>query len=98
MVSAAIAAAKTPAHGVDWGAVIAHAAIWAGIVGGIAAVIAIVPMTRNGARWVWRALQMRTRFPYRRYARKFTREFGSYENLYLGEYEKIDLRSTYVPL
>ena len=57
--------------------------------------VAIVPMTRNGARWVWRALQMRTGFSYGRYAKKFIREFGSYENPYLGEYEKIDLRSTY---
>jgi len=77
------------------GNAIAQAAIWAGIAGGVAAVIAIVPMTRNGARWVWRALQMRTGFSYGRYAKKFIREFGSYENPYLGEYEKIDLRSTY---
>jgi energy-coupling factor transporter ATP-binding protein EcfA2 len=97
---AAVAAVvtKTPAHRVDWGQVLATAGIWAGIVGAIAAVIAIVPMTRNGVRWAGRALVLRTGLPHRRYAKKFIREFGSYENPYLGEYEKIDLRSTYVPL
>jgi hypothetical protein len=90
-------AAKTP-HGLDWAAIIAQAAIWAGIVGGIAGVIALVPMFRNAVQWAWRALLTRIGLPYQRYAKKFIREFGSYENPYLGEYEKIDLRSTYVPL
>ena len=96
-MSLAVHAAKAP-HGVDWAAILAQAAIWAGIVGGIAAVIAVVPMFRNMVRWAWRALLMRIGLPYRRYAKKFIREFGSYENPYLGEYEKIDLRTTYVPL
>lgn len=95
--SLAVHAAQAP-HGVDWTAILAQAAIWAGIVGGIAAVIAVVPMFRNMVRWTWRALLMRIGLPYRRYAKKFIREFGSYENPYLGEYEKIDLRTTYVPL
>jgi energy-coupling factor transporter ATP-binding protein EcfA2 len=91
--TAARAAAAT-AHGVDWGQV----ALWAGIVGAVAAVIAIVPMTREAARGIWRALLMRTGMPYRRYARKFLKEYGSYENPYLGEYEQIDLLTTFVPL
>jgi hypothetical protein len=83
---------------VEWTAIVTRTGIWAGIVGGIAAVIAIVPMFRDVARWAWRALLMRIGVPYHRYAKKFIREFGSYENPYLGEYEKIDLRTTYVPL
>lgn len=96
-VSLAVHGAKAP-HGIDWSAILAQAAIWAGIVGGIAAVIAVVPMFRNAVRWASRALMMRIGLPYRRYAKKFIKEFGSYENPYLGEYEKIDLRTTYVPL
>jgi NACHT domain len=95
--SLAVHAAKAP-HSVDWTAIVTRTGIWAGIVGAIAAVIAVVPMFRNVVRWAWRALLMRIGLPYRRYAKKFIREFGSYENPYLGEYEQIDLRTTYVPL
>lgn len=92
------AAGKAAAHGVDWGQVLATAGIWAGIVGGVAAVVAIVPMSRNGVLWAWRALLMRTGMPYHRYARKFIERYGSYDNPYLQVKETYDLRTTYVPL
>jgi hypothetical protein len=91
-------AAANASHGVDWGQILTTAGIWAGLVGAVAGVIAIIPMTRSVALRVWRMLLMRAGLPYYRYAKKFIKEYGSYENPYLGEYEKIDLRTTYVPL
>jgi hypothetical protein len=92
------AAAKPAAHGVDWGAVIAQVALWAGIVGAVAGVIAIVPMFRNGVRGIWRAVLMRAGVSYHRYARKFIDRYGTYDNPYLRVREKRDLRTTFVPL
>jgi len=98
-VLARIGAAKAPAvHSTDWGAVIAQVAIYAGIAGGVAAVIAVVPMTRNAVRLIWRATLNRAGVPYERYAKRFTEKWGTYRNPYLDEYEPIDLSSTYVPL
>jgi hypothetical protein len=78
--------------------VLATVGIWAGIVGGLAAVVAVVPMSRSGAWWAWQALLMRAGVPYSRYATHFSRLYGSYANPYLNREERLDLRSTYVPL
>ena len=43
-------------HGVSWGQIIAQAVIWAGIAGGVAAVIATVPMFRHPTLRIWRGL------------------------------------------
>jgi hypothetical protein len=94
----AAAATATAPHGVSWEQIIPQVAIWAGIVGGAAAVIAIVPMTRQLVLRGWRALLMRAGVPYYRYARKFISRYGSYDNPYLRVREKQDLRSIYVPL
>jgi hypothetical protein len=98
-VLARVGAAQAPAvHSTDWGAIVAQVAIWAGIAGGIAAVIAAVPITRAAARRIGRAMLTRAGVPYDRYARKFAEKWGTYKNPYLDEYEPIDLSSTYVPL
>jgi hypothetical protein len=69
-----------------------------GVAASIATVLAIIPMTRNETlRW-WRELLMQIGLPYRRYAKKFVEQFGTYDNPYLRETEQLDLRFTYVPL
>jgi hypothetical protein len=91
-------AAKAASHGVDWEQLLTAAAIWAGIIGGIAAVVAIVPMSRNGVLWTWRALRLRAGAPHRHYATWFARRRGRYDNPYLNATENLDLRNTFVPL
>jgi hypothetical protein len=98
LATGANAAAKASAHGLDWGAVIAQAAIWASIVGGVAAAIAIMPMTRKAVLRVWRGLLMWAGLPHQHYARQFVRVWGIYRNPYLNKDEPLDLQSTYVPL
>lgn len=85
-------------HGIDWGVIATQTALWAGPVGAVAAVIAIVPMFRNAAIRAWRLLLLRAGVPYSRYASHFTKVYGSYANPYLNREERLDLRSTYVPL
>jgi energy-coupling factor transporter ATP-binding protein EcfA2 len=85
-------------HGIDWGAILARAGVGLGVVASIATIIAIVPMTRNGFLRARRALLMGIGIPYRRYTRKFTERYRSYQNPYLDRHENLDLRSTYVPL
>ena len=55
-------------------------------------------MSRNEALRLWRGLLMELGLPYRRYAKRFIEQFGTYDNPYLGETEHLDLRLTYVPL
>jgi hypothetical protein len=98
VISTADAAAKAAAHGIDWGAVIAQVALWAGPVAAVAAVIAIVPMFRDAAVRAWRWALLRGGVPYARYASHFVKVYGSYANPYLNREERLDLRSTYVPL
>ena len=95
--TASDAAAKTP-HGADWAAIITQVALWAGPVGAVAGVIAIVPMFRNAAIRAWRWALLRAGVPYARYAGHFVKVYGSYANPYLNRDERLDLRSTYVPL
>lgn len=90
--------AASASHGVQWSQIVPQLAIWVGIAGGVAAVIAIVPQTRQGLQQLWRALLMRAGVPYHRYAVKFIERFGSYDNPYLRVKEKRDLLTTYVPL
>jgi hypothetical protein len=85
-------------HGLSLNEIIAQVAIWAGIVCAAAAVIAIVPQSRQAVRRIWRALLMRAGAPRRGYARWFVREWGIYDNPYLDVTENLDLRNTYVPL
>jgi NACHT domain len=94
----ATVAAAGASHGLQWGQIVSQLAIWVGIAGGVAAVIAIVPQTRQGMQRLWRALLMRAGIPYHRYAVKFIERFGSYDNPYLRVKEKRDLLTTYVPL
>jgi hypothetical protein len=78
---AALAAARAPAvPSTNWGAIIAQVGIYAGIAGGVAAVVAILPMTRNAVRHIWRAALNRAGVPYELYARKFTEKWGTYRN------------------
>lgn len=85
-------------HGVDWGSIIARAAVPLSVVASIAAIIAVVPLFRDAARAVWRAALMRAGVPHHRYAKRFTEVWGTYQNPYLNREERLDLRSTYVPL
>jgi energy-coupling factor transporter ATP-binding protein EcfA2 len=84
--------------GVDWGLTLTEASIWGAIVASVTCVIAIVPMTRNAVLWFWWAMILRGGLPRRRYARWFIREWGVFDNPYLGSTENLDLRDTYVPL
>ena len=94
-VSATVGSATTKAsHGVDWTVV----GLWAGIVGVVAAVIAIVPMLRNAVAGVWWRALLWLGVPYSRYESRFVKVYGSYANPYLNREERLDLRSTYVPL
>ena len=92
------ATAVSASHGVQWSQIVPQLALWVGIAGGVAAVIAIVPQTRQAVQRLWRALLMRAGVPYHRYAVEFIERFGSYDNPYLRVKEKRDLRATYVPL
>jgi hypothetical protein len=93
-----VGAAGKSSHGIDWGAVVSQIALWAGPIGAVAGVIAIVPMFRNAAIRAWRWLLLRAGVPYSRYANRFIKVYGSYDNPYLNREERLDLRSTYVPL
>jgi hypothetical protein len=97
-ISGIAISAKAAEPGVDWGQVLITAGIWAGIVGGAAAVIAVVPMFRHAAQDAWDAAMLRAGIRYRQYSRKFVRSWGIYKNPYLNKDESLDLRSTYVPL
>jgi hypothetical protein len=97
-VASALNAAEKASHGVHWGAIVAQLALWAGPIGAFAAVIAIVPMFRNAVITAWRWLLLRAGVPYSRYAKHFASVYGSYANPYLNREERLDLRSTYVPL
>jgi len=68
------------------------------IVAAVGVIIAIVPASRHFVQRLWRSLHMRAGFPHHLYAKWFTGTWGTYENPYLGEEEKLDLLSTYVPL
>jgi hypothetical protein len=85
-------------HATDWGVVLTQAGLWIGIVGAIAAVIAIVPQTREFALAIWRRTLLRAGFPRRHYAKKFIVKHGTYDNPYVRLKEKRDLTTTYVPL
>jgi hypothetical protein len=94
----AVDAATKASHGVDWGAIITRIGVPLGVAASIAAILAIIPMTRTVMVRFWRALSLEIGLPYRRYAKKFIKQFGVYDNPYLGESEQFDLRLTYVPL
>ena len=85
-------------HGINWDAVLTRVGLPLGVAASVAAVIAIIPMTRNAALRLQQSLLMQLGAPYRRYAKKFIEQFGTYDNPYLGETEHLDLRTTYVPL
>lgn len=68
------------------------------VVAAVGVIIAMVPPSRHFVQRLWRAMLMRAGFPHHRYARWFTGAWGTYENPYLGEEERLDLLSTYVPL
>lgn len=78
--------------------VLALAGVLIGAVGSIAAVIAIVPQTRPAALRFGCRVLLRSGLFHHRYAKWFASTWGVYANPYLGEYENLDLRSTYVPL
>ena len=98
-------AAAKATLGVHWAAVVAEVAPWAGIlgavagvIGAVAGVIAIVPTSRNAAGRLWQRVLLRLGVSYSRYASHFVKVYGSYDNPYLNREERLDLRSTYVPL
>jgi hypothetical protein len=97
-VTSAVEVAARASHEVDWGAIVAQIALWAGPIGAVAAVIAVVPMFRNAVTRAWRLSLLRAGVPYSRYASHFAKVYGSYANPYLNREERLDLRSTYVPL
>src|ERR1700733_4304685 len=98
VVGRVVGVAANASHGIDWGEILTQVGVPLAVAASVATVIAIIPMTRNGVLWAWRALLMRTGVPYDRYARKFVDKYGSYDNPYLRVKEKRDLRTTYVPL
>jgi hypothetical protein len=72
-------------------------ALVSAVFGGVAMItgaIAVLPMTRDA----WRSALTGTGMSYRRYASRFAKVYGSYLNPYLNREERLDLRSTYVPL
>ena len=82
----------------NWAVVLVDVGLCAGIVGAVAAVIAIVPMLRNAVAGVWWRALLWLGVPYSRYKSRFVKVYGSYANPYLNREERLDLRSTYVPL
>lgn len=76
-------------------------ALFSAVFGGVAMItgaMAVIPMTRDAARDAWRAVLGGTGVSHRRYANRFAKVHGSYLNPYLNREERLDLRSTYVPL
>ena len=47
---------------------------------------------------LWQRVLLRLGVSYSRYASHFVKVYGSYDNPYLNREERLDLRSTYVPL
>jgi hypothetical protein len=82
----------------DVSAILTAVALPLGVAASIATIIAVIPMTRNETLRLWQGLLMQIGLPYRRYAKKFVEQYGTYDNPYLREKEQVDLRLTYVPL
>lgn len=78
--------------------VLALVGVVIGAIGSIAAVIAIMPQSRRAALQLGCGVLLRSGLCDHQYAKWFANTWGVYANPYLGEYENLDLRSTYVPL
>ena len=91
-------AAAGPLNGWPRSDILALSGVAIGAIGSVAAVIAIMPQSRHIALRLWCAMLLRSGLRNHQYAKWFVATWGVYANPYLGEYEKLDLRSTYVPL
>ena len=93
-------AAAKATLGVHWVVLMTEVALWgAGILGAVAGVFGrSCPCSGAPSAGLWWWVLLRVGVTYLRYASHFVKVYGSYDNPYLNREERLDLRSTYVPL